>query len=502
MKFRILISLSILLLFSVAVAFSATNSVKISEQQDIAIFASYYTWDIPANIVNRLDDGIVNLFLSMKRFKVNGYQFRFSEGNLENFISRLKQLKEGKITKSEQFVDPKWGTITLTPDMLEKLLNAFTIVIPNIKTFGIESQYDENGKIYYVATLGVSLKFFDPNTGEIFDVIDVKTTYSGKSSELIEMITGIKGRNLTREETIEKAIDSIVDEIKYRLRGIEKFKLYTTINDQVQGKYYIELGRNYDIYPGLELDLVKTRVVKIGGRERTVKEVNGLVRVVNVEDDFSEVIPIFGEPKIGDQLTDSLRRGVILKLFVGLQNVVYDLPSDTSLLTYFQSKWNNLQDGTSLVVGISGINDDSFAFFEPQADIYLVISSPLTLGLDIRGNYAIYLRNIKIKPYVGIDLIGAFTYLGSIYWWWYYYDFYLTTFSLGVNGGLSFEFLFSKNFGISAEVGYRYTIPVYDYIRVYDMWGNEYQSSFFNSSLIPLFALRGINGKVEVLFRF
>ncbi|MGC8870143.1 MAG: hypothetical protein ACP5PT_03515 [Brevinematia bacterium] len=494
--------LATLLLAISLVGFSqSTTNVKISEQQDIAVFASYYTYDIPANIVNRLDDGIMNLFLTMRRFKVNGYQFRFSEGNLETFISRVKQLKEGKITTSEKFVDPKWGTITLTPDMLEKLLNSFTIVIPNIKTFGVESKWDA-GDTYYIVTMGVSLKFFDPDTGEIFAVIDARTTYSGKSSELIEMITGIKGRNLTKEETIEKAIDSLLEEIKYKIRGIEKFKLYTTINDKVGGKYYVELGKNYDIYPGLELELIKTRTVKIGGKDRSVKEIGGLVRVVNAEEDFSEVIPIFGEPNIGDQLTDALRRGYIFKLFFGLQNIIYEDPRDTFLLSYFQSKWNNLQDGIAPMIGISGINDDLSAFFEPQADVYLVISSPITLGVGLRGNYAFYLRNIKVKPYVGLDLIGAFTYLGSIWWWWYYYDFYLTTFSIAFNGGLSLEILFSKSFGLSFDAGYRYSIPIYDYIRVYDSWGNSYESSFFSSSLIPLFALRGINGKVEIFLRF
>ncbi len=258
------------------------------------------------------------------------------------------------------------------------------------------------------------------------------------------MITGIKGRNLTKEETIEKAIDSLLEEVKYKLRGIEKFKLYTTITEKSGGKYYIELGKNYDINPGLELEIVKTRVVKIGGKDRKVKEINGFVRVVGVEEDFSEVIPVLGEPSVGDQLADALRRGYIFKLFFGIQGVVYENPSDISLLPYFQSKWNNLQSGNAFVVGISGINDGEFAFFEPQADIYLVLSSPLTLGLDLRANYSIYLRNIKIKPYLGLDLIGAFTYLGSIYWWWYYYDFYLTTFSLVLMVGCHWNYFFQR----------------------------------------------------------
>ncbi len=126
MKFLTIGFIACLIFFTVSFIFAQTTyNVKISEQQDIAVFASYYTWDIPANIVNRLDDGIMNLFISMKRFKVNGYQFRFSEGNLENFISRVKQLKEGKVTKSEKFVDPKWGTITLYTRYARKTFEFF-----------------------------------------------------------------------------------------------------------------------------------------------------------------------------------------------------------------------------------------------------------------------------------------------------------------------------------------------------------------------------------------
>lgn len=488
----------------VGVIYAQTKpNVKISEQQEIAVFASYYTYDIPANIVNKLDDGIVNLFLTMKRFKVNGYQFRFSESNLEQFISRVKELQAQKITKSEKFVDPKWGTITLTPEMLEKIVNSYTIVIPNIKSFGVETTYDDGQPIYTV-TMGVSLKFFDPAEGVVFHVIDVKKSVNSKSgmSYMIEAISGGKSKSLTREETILLAVDSLIEEIKYEIRKIEKFKLYTTIVEVSGGRYFIELGKNYDINPGLELDLVKTRTITIGGKTRTVSESLGLVRVVNSEEDFSEVIPIFGDLNLGDQLVDSLRRGFIFRLFLGLQQIDYNLPSDTSLLGYFQSKWNNLNDTMGLVIGVSGANDGSYAFFEPQIDLTLVLMSPITITIDLLFNYSLYLRNLKIKPFVGINLLGSFSYLGSIYWSLYYLDFYLTTFSLGVTGGLNIEYLFTKYIGLNINVGYKYTLPVYNFIRVYDSFGNEYQSSAFTSSMIPDFGLRGLGGSVALSIRY
>lgn len=498
---KYLVVLSILSFITVVGFSQPKGDVKISEQQSISIFASYYTWDIPPNIVNKLDDGIVNMFSTMKRFDVRGFEFRLSEGNFEKFISRVAELHQQKIAKAEKLVDPKWGTITLTPDMLEKLINSYTIVVPNIKTFGAELAY-EGFESYYVVTLGLSLKFFDPAEGKIFHVIDVTKTVSGRSSPLIEMITGIRGRNLTREETIVMAVDEVLQEVKYQLRGVEKFKLYTTIVDTSGGRLYTELGRNFDINPGLELDIIETRTVTIGGKPRTVKEVTGLVRVVDAQEDYSEVIPIFGDPKLGVQLTDSLRRGFIFKLFFGLQQIDYGSPKDTSLIGYFEDKWNRLQDGTALVLGISGINDGSFAFLEPQLDISLVFASPFTLTLDILVNYSIYLRNFKIKPYIGIDLLGSFTYLGSIGWWWYYLDFYLTTFSIGFTGGLTLEYLFSKYVGLSANAGYKYTIPVYNWIRAYDTFGNEFDSGKFTSSMIPDFGLRGLGGSLSFVVRF
>ncbi|MCS7299064.1 MAG: hypothetical protein RMJ37_03750 [Spirochaetia bacterium] len=498
---KLLVVFSIISFITVLGFSQPKGNVKISEQQDVSIFASYYTWDIPPNIVNKLDDGIVNLFSTMKRFNVKGFEFRFSEGNLEKFMARVAELQQQKITKAEKFVDPKWGTITLTPDMLERLVNSYTIVVPNIKTFGAELRY-EGFESFYVVTLGLSLKFFDPAEGKIFHVIDITKTVSGRSSQLIEMITGIRGRNLTREETIVMAVDEVLQEIKYQLRGVEKFKLYTTIVDTSGGKLYTELGRNFDITPGLELDIVETKTLTIGGKTRTVREVTGLVRVVDAKEDYSEVIPIFGDPKLGVQLTDSLRRGLIFRLFFGLQQIDYAPPQDPYLISYFEDKWNRLRDGNAFVLGISGIDDGSFAFFEPQVDISLVFASPFTLTLDILFNYSIYLRNFKIKPYVGIDLLGSFTYLGSIGWWWYYLDFYLTTFSLGFTGGLTLELLFSKYVGLSVNAGYKYTIPVYNWIRAYDTFGNEFDSSIFTSSMIPDFGLRGLGGSLSLVVRF
>ncbi|MCX8029135.1 MAG: hypothetical protein N2712_03975 [Brevinematales bacterium] len=499
---RVLFLFASLFLLSSLVFSQPKKDVKISEQQEISIFASYYTWDIPPNIVNKLDDGIVNLFLNMKRFKVRGYEFRFSEGNLEKFLSRIKELQQQKVLKSEKYVDPKWGTITLTPEALEALINSFSIVIPNIKSFGVETKYELGRGIYYEVTMGLSLKFYEPSTGEIFHVIDVSKTVSGKSSKLIEMITGIRGRNLTREETIIMAVNEILGEIKYQIRGVEKFKLYTTIVDTKDGKYYIELGKNYDLHPGLELDIVQTKSMVIGGKTRTSTEVSGLVRVVSVGEDYSEVIPLFGDPKLGDQLTDALRRGFIFKLFLGLQQIEYNAPKDPVLLPYFNQKWGGLEDGNALVLGISGLNDGNSAFFEPQIDISVVFSSPLTLTVDLLLNYSIYFKNLKIKPYIGFDLLGSFTYLGTIGWFFYWLDFYLTTFSIGFNAGLNVEFLFSKYVGLSLNIGYKYTIPVYDFIRAYDSFGNEYDSSIFTSDMIPDFGLRGVGGNLSFILRY
>ena len=499
--FSFLIS-AIVVTLLIGINFNGAYSQKISEQQEVAIFKSYYTYDIPPNIVNKLDDGIVNLFATMKRFSVQGYQLRFSESNLDSFIDKLSKLKEEKITKDQKFVDPKWGTITISPEDLEKLLKSAYIIIPNIKSYGIEEKEDENHKVYYEVTMGLSLKVFDPNSKEIIHVIDVKTTTSGKSSPIIEMITGIKGRNLTKEETVNQCVDGILAQIKYELRKVEAFKLYTTINDISNGKYFIELGKNYDINPGLELDIVGEKKITIGGKERTIKEYKGLVRVVNVEEDFSEVIPIFGDPQISNQLVDGLRYGGIFKLFLGIQNVEYGNPKDTTLLSYFLDKWGGMINGNRFLLGLSFIDDGTSAFLEPQADLYLLFSSPLTLNLSIGANYSIYLRNLKIKPHLGLDLMGAFTYLGTIWWWWYWLDFYLTTFSLGFNGSLSVEYLFSKYVGLSLEGGYRYTFPVWDFIRAYDSYGNEYKSDLFNSSLIPSFAQRGIFANASLVIRY
>lgn len=491
------------LLFVESVFAQPRDGVKISEKQDIAVFSSYYTLDIPVRVVNKLDDGIVNLFVEMRRFNVKGYEFRFSEVNLERFISRVRELQEQKVSKNEIFVDPKWGTITLTPEVFEKLINSFSVVVPNIKSFGVELKY-EDGKRYYEVTMGVSLKFFDPTEGRIFHVIDVKETVSGKSDAVSLVVLGLRrGDNLTKEETIDLAVAKVLDELKYQIRKVEKFRLFTTVIAASGGKYLMELGRNFDVNPGLELDLVVTRIVSIGGRERKVSEVAGLVRVVRVEEEFSEVIPVFGEPKVGDQLADALRRGFIFRGFVGVQQVGYGLPSDTSLLSYFRNKWNNLQDDLGIVVGISGVNDGRSAYFEPQIDLSLVIMSPLTITLDFIANYSFYLRNFKAKPHVGFNLLASLDYFGRIdYSGYHSVDLYLVINSIGATMGITCEYLFSKNLGVSLSVGYKYTIPVYSLIIAYDRYGSRVGEGIFEYGIVPDFGLRGFGGNVSLVFRY
>ncbi len=464
---------------------------KISQQQEVAIFPSYYSIDIPPNVVNRLDDSIVNLFSSMRRFSVKGYQFRFSSGNLEAFISKLQELKDKEVTSKLEFVDPKWGTITFSPEQLEQLLNAYTIVIPNIRGFGVETRWYE-GKTYYVVSMEISVKFFDPAEGILFSPIEIKASVDPSTgTRLVNLITGITPEMPTKEETIQMCIEEVTKELKYQLRKVEKFKLYTYINDKKDGSYYIELGKNFDVTPGLELDILKTKELTIGNKTRQLTEIVGTVRVKNVEEDFSEVIPIFGEPEVGDQVADALLRGEALKINFELISYNYDRPIDRTLESYFN--WNT---NRGFVPYISLLFNSEIGFaLEGEGELGLVINSPLTLLLEGTLGYSLYFRNLKLRPFIGLTLSGSYTYLGTFFIW----TISLATFSIGGKVGADLQFLFSKNFGISAEGGFRFTTPVWNYFIIQP---GDYTTGLFSSDLVPFLSFTGPYFGGNIFFRY
>ena len=76
-------------------------SVEVSEKQDIAIFGlTYYSYEVPEDVLGYIDSSINHQFVGLKRFNVLGYDnYRLESGNIDEFIARIRELQVEKAKK-------------------------------------------------------------------------------------------------------------------------------------------------------------------------------------------------------------------------------------------------------------------------------------------------------------------------------------------------------------------------------------------------------------------
>lgn len=504
--------------------FSQKPLVRVSQVQEIAVLSSYYADDSSRVVVTNLDEMLFLVFQEMRRFSARKYNFRLSDVNFKRFVDRVRRSLVEKIAKSEEYIDPKWGTVTITPKVLDDLVNSFTIVVPNLKIFEVQKRMDMDSFLdvinplrwfltpreYYVVTIGVSINFLDPNTGDVFHITELTKTFSGQDGNFFRLLTG-RNRNLTFQETVESTLKELMNDLKLHLRGIDKFKLYSTLFEVSGGKNYMELGRNYDIHTGMELEVFLITETNLGGRKRIFREEVGLARVVKVHENFSEVIPIVGHLSVGYQLVDTVRSGFVVEPFLGIQIFEYYQPSQTNLVPYIQDEWVMLRNSFIPVLGVSITYDQLDAFFEPQITLGVHLTEPGGLILETFGNYSFYLfGRMKFKPKLGVGIISFGSTLNNVridltnYTSSYdYVDVDVRFLSLTASAGLSIEVVLSKQNSISFNVGYRYSIPLRKDLAVFktNVVNEEYRS-YFNLSMLPDFIHTGMNGSLSWGFRF
>ncbi|MEN2998396.1 MAG: hypothetical protein ABDH28_05115, partial [Brevinematia bacterium] len=469
------------------------------------------------------------LFVGMKRFAVKGYEYRFSEENLSSFIAKIEELKAQSLQNNLEFVDPKWGTISISPAKLEELINSFTIVVPLVREFsykevivpltnerGVATNYNR----FFEVTVGVSLKFLDPQTGNIIENLYVKRKgVSSVSTNHIEDLKTKWEKDLTYFDKVRiakyneesnilindagyRATKVIINELKYLLRTVEKFRLYTRVLDIKNGRIFIELGRDYDIVPGLELDVVRIERRKIGSKEFEEKKVVGLIKVVDVKEEYSEAITILGSVDMDVQLVDALRRGFINKILVGGLYASFIPPVDNTLVSYFNNAWNDLKESIFPMVGFSAIVDSGFAHFEPQIDLILVLLRPISVILSLGGGLPLYFGNFKMKPVAMLDVSIFTDSIPDVSWKGR--NIILTPIgtSIGVSGGISLELILSKSLCISLDVNGRYHFYYIPSLSAIYTDGSEVTDPSLKGSMVPLFSPTGAGAHLSLGFRF
>lgn len=406
---RFAAAIAVLVLFSRGALFSQT----VSEKEEIAVFRlSTYSWDIPNEVLGGIDEEIRAVFINIGRFDVIGLTQRLEEGDVNQFIGRLKQYKERSVELSQ---DVQMGREFFTQADFDRLTGSFVVVVPTVASYVLAPKDGE-----FKANIKTSFTFINVEQGKTFAQVFVETEGSDEVPEL----------------AVKAAIDAIPLQLTFQIRKIPEFQLRTGILEVGFNQVVLELGRNMGIQVGDEYVIVAGRVL---GSGHTLTRETGLLVVKEVSDEVSVARIIYARPRpdVGDQLQELPRLGTDTTPYVHVASGLLG-PRETTVTV-------GLRQAVSR--GFYGFRP--FVGLEVPAIANIVFAIPM--NLYVGGEYDLYFGRFQLVPMGGIGAGGA-------YLWYLGEDvpderkFVLT--HLGGLAGVNLNYLFHKNYRFSIEAGY------------------------------------------------
>ena len=99
MKYRTRMLISALLIISSFVLFAQ----DVSEKKELAVFQlGFQKWNIPSSVLATVDEEIKAVFINMGRFVVIGMTQRLEEGDLNDFVDKIKLYKGENVEIPEE----------------------------------------------------------------------------------------------------------------------------------------------------------------------------------------------------------------------------------------------------------------------------------------------------------------------------------------------------------------------------------------------------------------
>lgn len=392
---------------------TSISAQVVSERKEIAVFKlSYYRFDIPNAVLGGIDEEIRSVFINLGRFDVVGLTQRLEEGDLNEFIGKIKLYKEEKVEIPEEV---QMGKEFFTKADFDSLVGSFIVVVPAVAN-------------YVVARL---------DTGEY--QIKIKTSFSFVNVEegrtFAQAFVDTEGKDENVDLAIKDALDSIPMQLTFEVRKIPEFQLKTGVIEVRGSEIIIELGRDLGLKAGDEYVIVSGEILQSG---KALTRENGLVVIKEVSDEVSVAKVIYARPKpqIGDQLREVPRFGMDTTPYVHYARGVFYKKNQT------------------LLVGARQAVSRGFFGFRPlvaiEVPLIANIAAAIPLNIYVGGEYDIYFGRFQLVPMAGFGIGGAYL--------WYLRNqsdedkFVLT--HVGGLAGITANYLFNKNFRFSVEVGY------------------------------------------------
>lgn len=274
-----------LALMLVMLCVSLVGAQEISEKKEIAVFKlSYSDYSIPDGALGLVDQSIQNVFIELGRFNVLGMNYRLDSNDINDFISKIRQIKEENIEVPEEV---RLGQATFTEADFNRLVGSFIVVVPVVSFYNVYDQGDE-----YEAEIQTSFTFIKVDEASAFASFQIDTSASGENSR----------------DAVKNAVDMMPIQLQYRLRSIDEFKLKTGIIDIIGNEYIMEFGRNMGVQVGDEYVSTETMVLP-SGYTRTEETGFFIIKAVDQEIATAKRIYSDGKPAIGDQLVEVPRLG-------------------------------------------------------------------------------------------------------------------------------------------------------------------------------------------------
>ena len=409
---KILFLVVILLTMSLFIVTTVSAQV-VSERKEIAVFKlSYYRFDIPNTVLGGIDEEIRSVFINLGRFDVVGLTQRLEEGDLNEFIDKIKMYKEEQVEIPEEV---QMGKEFFTKADFDSLVGSFIVVVPAVANYVVA--HLDTGE--YEVNIKTSFSFINVEEGRTFAHAFVDT----------------EGKDTNVDLAIKEALDAIPMQLTFEIRKIPEFQLKTGVIEVRGSEIIIELGRDLGLKAGDEYVIVSGEILQSG---KALTRENGLVVIKEVSDEVSvaKIIYAHPRPQIGDQLQEVPRFGM-----------------DTT--PYVHYAWGALyQKDTTLLIGARQAMSRGFFGFRPLVGIEVPlianIAAAIPLNMYVGGEYDIYFGRFQLVPMAGFGVGGAYL--------WYLRkqadeDKFVLT-HVGGLAGISANYLFNKNFRFSVEVGY------------------------------------------------
>ncbi len=461
----------IFFLFLLVLLCSYTYGAVVSERQEVAVFPVFSTYELPSGAAMYFDNQLIGILSAMKRFEVIGYQYRLDYNSAERFIQKIQDLKKESLSRDPKYIDEDLGVVVIPANEMRRLVNSFYVIIPSItgfhtREYQVEVKYNERGKLRvkfvteYEAVVSVSIKIIT-SEGKLLNTYNSSQKATSQSNPM---------------EAYQSAINSAVGGLSYHLRNIEEFKIKTQVLKVEGGDVYIELGQNRGILPGHEYFIQKEEKFM---DKFTQKRNTGLIRVREVNNEYSVATIIQGYPSMGDQLVEAPLGGGRFNIYAGMfpmkinaenLKIVYSSPGIS-----FQSSESFTKSSYVFGAGLTLELELGYAFLM-DAKIGIYINNPLAFNFDAGLGYEIYFG--QLSAVIGLDLsaIGIWKYLGDYkVGTWDSVKIKNTTFdddiivnleggTLGIKPNISFNFQPSQRFKIRAFGGYALYFAPYYYL--------------------------------------